>query len=68
MKIINKPSLMLTEEEKALLNKVAALMGAIEKYDTHGDLADSIIGYVNIGNFDELADLLYRIADSAENE
>lgn len=68
MKIINKPALMLTEEEKTLLNKVAALMGAIEKNDIHRDLADSIIGYENIGNFDELADLLYRIADSAENE
>ena len=68
MKIINKPSLMLTEEEKVLLNKVAALMGEIEKYDTHGDLADSIISYRTVGDFDELADLLYRIADAAENE
>lgn len=68
MKIINKPSLMLTEEEKILLNKAATLMAAIEKDDTHGDLAESIIGYVPVGSFDELANLLYSIADSAENE
>lgn len=68
MKIINKPALMLTEEEKVLLNKVAALMATIEKNDIYGDLAESIIDYENIGNFDELANLLYRIADSAENE
>ena len=68
MKIINKPALMLTEEEKTLLNKAAALMSAIEKNDIHGDLAESIIGYDSVGSFDELADLLYRISDAAENE
>ena len=67
MKIISKPVLVLTEEEKILLNKVATLMSAIEKDDTYGDLTDDIFGY-GVGNFDELADLLYKIADSAENE
>lgn len=67
MKIINKPVLVLTEEEKILLNKVAALMSAIEKDDTYGDLTDDIFGD-GVGNFDELANLLYKIADSTENE
>lgn len=68
MKVIVKPSLALTEEERTLLNKVASIFGEIEKNDIHGDLADSILGYCEIGCFEDLSDLIYKIAASAENE
>lgn len=68
MKIINKPSLDLTDEEKDLLLKVIALLEAIEKEDTNGDLADSLLNYREIGNFNDLANLIDKIFISAENE
>lgn len=66
MKIINKPVLDLTDEEKALLLKVVELFEAIEKEDTNGDLADSLLSYREIGNFNDLASLIDKIFVSAE--
>lgn len=68
MKIITKVALALTEEEKIILNTVAALLGRIARADANQNIADFLLGYLEIGNFDELSDLIYRIADSAENE
>jgi len=68
MKIITKSFLSLTEEERTTLNIAAALLGRIAKEDTHQDIADSLLGYCEIGCFDELSDLIYKIADAAENE
>ena len=66
MKIINKPVLNLTDEEKALLLKAIELFETIEKEDTNGDLADSILNYREIGNFNDLAILIDEIVVSAE--
>lgn len=66
MKIINKPVLNLTDEEKALLLKVIELFETIEKEDTNGDLADSMLNYREIGNFSDLAILIDEIVVSAE--
>lgn len=66
MKIINKPALSLTDEEKALLLKVIELFEEIEKKDTNGDLADLILNYREVGNFNDLATLIDEIVVSAE--
>lgn len=66
MKIINKPVLNLTDEEKALLLKVIELFETIEKEDTNGDLADFMLNYREIGNFNDLAILIDEIVVSAE--
>ena len=68
MKIINKPVLNLTDEEKALLLKVIELFETIEKEDTNGDLADSMLNYREIGNFNDLAILIDEIVIATENE
>ena len=68
MKVITKVALALTEEEKIILNTAAALLGRIARTDKDQNLADFLLGDCDIGCFDELSDLLYRIADSAENE
>ena len=68
MKIINKPNLSLTDEEKDLLLKTVALLEAIEKEDTNGDLADFILNYREIGTFNDLASLIDEIILSTENE
>ncbi len=66
MKIINKPILSLTNEEKALLLKAIELFEEIEKKDINGDLADFILNYREIGNFNDLAILIDEIVVSAE--
>ena len=66
MKIINKPALSLTDEEKALLLKVIELFEEIEKKDTNGDLTDLILNYREVGNFNDLATLIDEIVVSAE--
>ena len=66
MKIINKPVLSLTDEEKALLLKVIELFEEIEKKDANGDLANFILNYREIGNFNDLAILIDEIVVSAE--
>ena len=66
MKIINKPILSLTNEEKALLLKAVELFEEIEKKDINGDLADFILNYREIGNFNDLAILIDEIVISAE--
>ena len=66
MKIINKPILSLTNEEKALLLKAVELFEEIEKKDINGDLADFILNYREIGNFNDLAILIDEIVVSAE--
>lgn len=68
MKVITKVSLALTEEEKIILNTAASLLGRIANADANQNIADFLLGYSEIGSFDELSDLIYRIADSAENE
>lgn len=68
MKIINKPVLSLTDEEKALLLKVIELFEEIEKKDINGDLADFILNYREIGNFNDLAILIDEIVVSTEEE
>ena len=70
MKVITKISLALTEEEKITLNTAATLLGRIARADNsyNQNLADFLLGYCEIGSFDELSDLLYKITDSAENE
>ena len=68
MKVITKIALTLTEEEKILLNSAAALLGRIARADNNQNLADFLLAYCEIDCFDELSDLLYKIADSAENE
>lgn len=68
MKIINKPVLNLTDEEKALLLKVIELFETIEKADTNGDLADSMLNYREIGNFNDLAILIDEMLVAVENE
>lgn len=68
MKVITKVALALTEEEKIVLNTAAALLGRIARADNNQNIADFLLGYCEIGCFDELSDLIYRIADSAENE
>lgn len=68
MKVITKVALTLTEEEKIVLNTAAALLERIARADTNQDIADFLLGYREIGDFNELSDLLYRITDSAENE
>lgn len=68
MKVITKVALALTEEEKIILNTAATLLGRIARADKDQNLADFLLGYCEIGCFDELSDLLYKIADSAENE
>lgn len=66
MKIINKPILSLTNEEKALLLKAIELFEEIEKKDINGDFADFILNYREIGNFNDLAILIDEIVVSAE--
>lgn len=66
MKIINKPVLNLTNEEKTLLLKAIELFEEIEKEDVSRDLADSILNYREIGNFNDLAILIDDIVVSAE--
>lgn len=66
MKIINKPTLNLTNEEKALLLKVIELFEEIEKEDVNGDLADFILNYREISNFNDLVILIDEIVVSAE--
>lgn len=68
MKIINKPVLSLTDEEKALLLKVIELFEEIEKKDINGDFADFILNYREISNFNDLAILIDEIVISAEEE
>lgn len=68
MKVITKSFLSLTEEERMILSTAAALLERIARADTNQNIADLLLGYCEIGCFDELSDLLYRIADSAENE
>lgn len=68
MKVITKSFLSLTEEERMILNTAAALLGRIAKADINQDIADLLLGYCEIGCFDELSDLIYKIANSAENE
>lgn len=68
MKAITKVVLALTEEEKIILNTAAALLGRIARADNNQNIADFLLGYCEISNFDELSDLIYKIADSAENE
>lgn len=68
MKVITQVSLALTEEERIILNKAANLLAKIAMADTNQDIADFLLGYCEIGCFDELSDLIYKIADAAENE
>lgn len=68
MKIINRPILNLTNEEKDLLKKACMLLTKIDQQDTNEDLANFIINHRTIGCFDDLAVLIYTIVDSAENE
>jgi len=68
MKVITKVALALTEEEKIILNTAASLLGRIANKDVNQNLTDFLLGDCAIESFDELSDLLYRIADSAENE
>lgn len=68
MKVITKVALALTEEEKIVLNTAAALLGRIARADANQNVADFLLGYCEIGDFDELSDLIYKIADVAENE
>ena len=61
--------LMLKEEEKELLKKVARLIWAIGDIDSENDIAENILGLCNtVTTFEELGDLVSVIADSAENE
>ena len=68
MKVITKVALTLTEEEKIILNTAATLLGRIARADKDQNLADLLLGYREIKDFDELSNLIYIIADSAENE
>ena len=68
MKIITKIAITLTEEEKILLNSATALFGRIARADNNQNLADFLLGDCEIDCFDELSDLIYKIADAAENE
>ena len=68
MKVITKVALALTEEEKITLNTAAALLGRIARADNNQNIADFLLGYCEISCFEELSDLIYKIAASAENE
>ena len=68
MKVITKISLALTEEERIILNRAANLLASIAQADINDDIADLLLGYCEIGCFDELSNLIYKIADSAESE
>lgn len=61
--------LMLKEEEKELLKKVARLLWDIGEIDSENDIAENILGLCNtITTFEELGDLIVSVADSAKNE
>ena len=61
--------LMLKEEEKELLKKVARLLWDIGEVDSENDIAENILGLCNtVTTFEELGDLVASVADSAENE
>lgn len=61
--------LMLKEEEKELLRKVANLLWDIGEIDSENDIAENILGFCNtVTTFEELGDLVMSVTDSAENE
>lgn len=61
--------LMLKEEEKELLRKVARLLWDIGEVDSENDIAENILGFCNtVTTLEELGDLVASVADSAENE
>lgn len=67
--MITIKKLMLKEEEKELLRKVANLLWNIGEVDSENDIAENILGLCNtVTTFEELGDLVISVADSAENE
>lgn len=68
MNVINKSILTLTNDEKALLNKAAALLIAIERKDPSGDLANPIFSRRDIYCFGDLAAIIYDTVASIEEE
>lgn len=62
-----KRKLILTKEEKELLNKTARLLWDIHNIDD-GDLSEDILQYNHVSSFEDLGVIVSDVAEAAETQ